>query len=88
MARAFHLRGERHSQCAACHELFRSTSAFDAHRAWAGADGTAWIGPRKPLDYDRRVCLHPRQAGLYQYDDGAWGGSPMTEAEKKERGWM
>ncbi len=79
--------GKSRCQCPACKAFFTSTGNFDAHRAWANDDGDIWEGKHRPADYDQRVCLDPATVGLVLHESGHWGGEPMTDEQKRERGW-
>lgn len=79
--------GERVCKCAACGEYFTSTANFDRHRSWATDDGTPVVRRGYEHDAQRRVCFYPADIGLVQRENGVWGGPPMTEQQKRERGW-
>lgn len=75
-------------QCPGCALYFTSTSTFDQHRAWANEDGEPWTGKSRPVDYDQRVCLEPRDIGLVLNSRGCYGNKPMTDEQKAARGWV
>jgi len=66
--------GQSTCECGACHRYFTTTANFDKHRAGEYGGG--------------QYCNDPADVGLVQRANGAWGGPPMSEAQKQARGWV